>query len=216
MEKRPNSRQAVWFLGSMYLFGLIGIGLPLHRDIVLLTPFNLLVSLGLALYFHIPWTIRSVSFFLLCYVLGFGAELFGVQTGLLFGEYQYGQVLGPKIWGTPLLIGANWMLLSYGGGCLSNLLWPGRSWIWRGVAAAALLVGLDLLIEPVAMTHGFWSWAGDTVPLRNYLGWFAVALPLQLYFAYFQGNIANKVAIALFFMQFAFFLLLGLRIWIAA
>lgn len=202
---KPSAQWAVAILAILYLVGIVGILLPIHPDFILLTPVNLLVSVALVLAHHKPWTLRTVSYLLVAYAVGFGAELFGVQTGLLFGDYAYGEVLGPKVWGTPLMIGVNWLMLGYCAGVASNHL-LGESPFWvRGTLAALLMVGLDVLIEPVAMRFGFWSWEGDTVPLRNYLGWLAVAWPLELLFAYWHTSLRNKVALALFCLQVAFF-----------
>ena len=38
-------------------------------------------------------------------------EAIGVNTGLLFGTYEYGANLGFKIFGVPLIIGVNWTVL---------------------------------------------------------------------------------------------------------
>ncbi len=202
--------QTVAILGILYTVGIFGILLPIHPDFILLTPFNLLISLGLVLYHHPDWSWKTIFFLCLAYIVGFGAELFGVQTGILFGDYQYGRVLGPKIWGTPLMIGVNWILLAYCAGVTINHIAAHWHWIAKGIVASLLMVGLDLLIEPVAIRYGFWSWAGNEVPLRNYVGWFLVALPLLCTFAILQGRIKNKVAVALFIMQFLFFLILGI------
>lgn len=219
-------RVAIGFLALMYLAGVVGIHWQVHPDFILLTPLNLFFSLVIALYFHQSWR-KGVStgqslkksefkrskltwFLVLSYVLGFSAELFGVQTGILFGEYAYGPVLGPKIWGTPVMIGVNWMLVSYTTGMAVNAI--GQQWSWpvRAVLGALLLVGLDLFIEPVAIAYDFWQWEGGVVPLRNYVGWFLVALPLQAFFAYHLKGQKNKVAAMLFIFQLAFFLLLFL------
>ena len=192
----------------MYVAGVIGIHWNVHPAFILLTPLNLVASLVIALHFHKKWTSRLSQFLVLSYVLGFTAELFGVQTGILFGDYTYGKVLGPKVWGTPILIGVNWMLVSYTVGMAVNAVATGWSWPWRAVAGAGLLVVLDLFIEPVAIAHGFWEWDGGEVPLRNYLGWFLVALPLQAFFAYHFSGQKNKVAALLFILQFAFFAIL--------
>lgn len=196
----------------LYAVGIIGILLPLHEDFILLTPANLLLSLGLMLWAHPGWDKRTLAFSGITYLAGFGAELFGVQTGILFGDYAYGRVLGPKIWGTPLMIGVNWVMLSYSAGVIGNYLLPRAHWLLRGLFAALLMVGLDVLIEPVAMHYGFWAWAGDSVPLRNYLGWFLVAFPLQCLFAFWLGAVRNKVAAALFILQILFFLILGISL----
>ena len=108
-----KEKATAWFLVSMYMGGLVGIALPVHEDFVLLTPLNLLASLSLILWHHPKWDRPLSIFLLLCFFTGFLVELAGVQTGLIFGEYQYGEVLGWKIWGTPLIIGINWAMLVY-------------------------------------------------------------------------------------------------------
>lgn len=195
-------------LTILYIVGLFGILLPIHSDFILLTPLNLLVSTGLVLWQHEHWTRATVLYLLVTYTVGFSAELLGVQTGLVFGDYVYGRVLGPKIWGTPLMIGVNWVMLGYCAGVLSNALLPGRTYWLRGLLAALLMVGLDLIIEPVAMAYGFWDWEGGAVPFSNYVGWFLVALPLELLFAYWHPGLRNKVGVALFILQTLFFLTL--------
>lgn len=206
----PPERLAILVLAVLYAVGIFGILLPIHEDFILLTPLNLLVSLALMLWAHARWNRRALAFLFIAYFAGFGAELFGVQTGILFGEYVYGRVLGPKVWGTPLMIGINWVLLGYSAGVIANTFFSRGHWMLRGLAAALLMVGLDVLIEPVAIHYGFWSWEGGSVPLRNYLGWFLVAFPLQCLFAFWLGEVRNKVAIALFILQILFFLILGI------
>lgn len=196
-------------LSILYIVGIVGILLPIHEQFILLTPINLLVSLGLVLYFHKNWNTAIYRYLIIAYVIGFLAEVFGVQTGMLFGEYEYGPVLGWKLWDTPLMIGVNWMMLGYCAGVLANVLLQERHWLLRGILAALLMVGLDVIIEPVAIAYDFWHWEKVAVPLRNYIGWFLVALPLECLFAYWLPGVRNKVAIALFILQILFFGILG-------
>lgn len=205
MGLQPSAQLSIAILAVLYLVGILGILLPIHPDFILLTPLNLLVSVSLVLLHHRQWSRKTIIYLLVAYTAGFGSELFGVQTGLLFGDYEYGRVLGPKIWGTPLMIGVNWLMLGYCAGVLSNAVLSSRSFWLRGTFAAVLMVGLDVMIEPVAMAYGFWSWEGNTVPLQNYLGWFAVAWPLELLFAYWHPEQRNKVGVALFSLQVIFF-----------
>jgi len=201
----PAEKIAIGILCILYVVGIIGIVFQIHPDFILLTPVNLLLSLCIVLAFH-PNPQFNIRIFLTCsYLLGFSAELYGVQTGLLFGDYTYGRVLGPKIWGTPLIIGVNWMLLSYSIGVTANHLLPKGHWLLKGVFAAIMMVGLDVLIEPVAIRYDFWTWTNGTPPLQNYLGWFLVSLPLLCIFAKTQSAIRNNVAIALFILQILFF-----------
>jgi len=196
----------------LYTVGIVGILLPIHERFIYLTPFNLLVSLGIMLYFHPHWKSATYWYLVIAYVWGFMAELLGVQTGLLFGDYAYGGVLGPKVWGTPLMIGINWMMLGYAAGILSNTLLGPLHWVLRGTLAALLMVGLDVLIEPVAIAYDFWSWGGGSIPLSNYVGWFLVAFPLECFFAYYHRATRNKVAISLFVLQVLFFGILALTL----
>lgn len=205
---RPSAERSIGILTILYLVGIAGILMPIHSDFILLTPFNLLVSISLVLWHHPDWQRPTLLYLLIAYFVGFAAELVGVQTGLLFGDYAYGKVLGPKLWGTPLMIGVNWMMLGYCAGVLSNALLAGRSFWLRGLLSALLMVGLDVIIEPVAMAYGFWGWGGDVVPFSNYVGWFLVALPLELLFAYWHPTARNKVGVALFLLQTLFFLTL--------
>lgn len=210
LQKRSRAELSLGILIILYSVGIAGVLIPIHEDFLLLTPINLLISLALMLWNHPRWTKHTILFLVLAYLVGFGAEMLGVQTGLLFGNYAYGPVLGPKVLGTPLMIGVNWMLLAYASSVTANHLLQKAAWWLRALLAASLMLALDWFIEPVAMRLDFWDWEGGVVPLSNYIGWFFVALPLVSVFAIFQADIRNKVAIGLLILQFLFFIILGL------
>lgn len=202
---------AILILSILYLVGIVGLSLPIHPDFVLLTPINLLFSLGVVLFFHSRWDRSSLLFIPICFTIGYGAEVFGVQTGLLFGSYEYGPVLGPKVWETPLMIGVNWILLAYGSGMLINQILPKLSKVLKALLASLVMVGLDVFIEPVAIKYDFWQWEGRmTPPLQNFLGWWLVAFIVLLFFTYLVKAQKNKVAIALLALQFVFFIVLNI------
>jgi len=213
-HRDPDARPAapaILILLILYTVGIIGILLPLHPDFILLTPANLLVSTFLLLWYHAPrWEKRTIAFLAICYFTGFFAELTGVQTGLIFGQYNYGKVLGPKVSGTPLMIGVNWILLTYTAGITTKHFFPQLRPIGRAIIAASAMVALDILIEPMAVKYGMWSWADGEIPLKNYFGWMGVALPLQYLFASWLGDTVNKVAAPLFICQVLFFSALNL------
>ena len=202
---------AILVLSILYLVGIIGISMPIHPDFVLLTPLNLLFSLITVLIFHQNWDRNSVIFLFICFTIGYGAEVFGVQTGLLFGNYEYGPVLGPKVWETPLMIGVNWILLAYSSGMLINQLLPKLHPVLKAATAATVMVVLDIFIEPVAIQYNLWQWQGQTSPpLQNFLGWWLVAFIVLLFFTFLLKNRKNKVAIALLALQFVFFIALNI------
>jgi hypothetical protein len=78
------------------------------------TPMNLILGASL-LYWNFPPknALRSWMVWLIVYLIGMIVELIGVNTGLLFGAYHYGENLGIKVFGVPLLIGINWVVLTF-------------------------------------------------------------------------------------------------------
>ncbi len=67
------------------------------------------------------------------------------------------------------------------------------------------MVALDFFIEPVAITYDWWSWKENTIPLQNYIGWFASALVLLTLFHLLPFDKRNKIAPAIYIIQLLFF-----------
>lgn len=110
--------------------------------------------------------------------LGFAVETTGVATGFPYGEFYYGDALGPKFVGmVPYALPLSWAPLVLGavaaarppgdGGALWHVLWV--------LMAAVLLVAIDGVLDPGAARLGLWVWLEDGayygVPSSNYAGW---------------------------------------------
>jgi putative membrane protein len=54
-------------------------------------------------------------------MIGFITEWIGVNTGMLFGQYTYGSVMGWGLGGVPFTIGCNWFVVVYASCVASNL-----------------------------------------------------------------------------------------------
>lgn len=201
-------KYALHILILFHIVGLFGLSGKSSIEFALLTPMNLLLSAFLLALHHGSISLRFLLAALTVYISGVAVECFGTNTGLLFGEYWYGAALGFKVWNTPLMIGVNWLLLVY---CVSvmvqSLSLPIAA---RAAIGAALMTGLDFIIEPIAMRYDFWQWKSDVVPLQNYIAWFLVALPLVALMLKSGKPPQNKMAPALFVTQTAFFSLLHL------
>lgn len=198
------SRIIFIMLPMMYLAGLIGLNIPAVAPLFrLLTPYNLVASLGLLLLFHTDFRPAFLTYSLMAFAVGFLVEVAGVSTGLIFGQYAYGDTLGFKLAEVPLVIGTNWLMLSYVCGSVTDRL-PAPVWA-KVVLASALMTLLDVLIEPVAMRLDFWQWEGNVVPWQNYVAWFGVSA--ALFFAYFKLPFRKQNALAplLLLLQFLFF-----------
>lgn len=187
----------------VHLAGIIGIHTPYKELFLALSPLNLLLSALLLLWNHKNFNNATLSFLIITAVAGFLVEVAGVHTRLIFGSYLYGKTLGLKLFDVPLIIGINWMMLVYCAGTIVNRLNAGT--VIKSLAGAALLVAMDLLIEPVAIRYDFWDWYEGSIPLRNYIAWFVVSFLLLLLFNKLQFNKENKLAQSLFIIQLIFF-----------
>jgi putative membrane protein len=211
-----QSRNLVPVLIIYFSVGVAGMLVPVTRNLFkFLTPFSLLASMALLLIHHRRFTPRFWAGALIIFAAGVAVEAVGVATGLLFGEYSYGETLGPQLFHTPFMIGVNWFLLVY---CSLSIV---DRYIdmpyFRAVAAAALMVVYDFALEPAAIWLDMWSWAGGAVPLQNYLAWFIIAFLLNS----LAGRLGvfdreNKLALPLFFIQMGFFILVDLWIFFIA
>jgi putative membrane protein len=209
MMGRLNNIQWIKILITVwYLVGVAGFTIePLRTLFQFLTPFGMLAATILLLAFHEPRNFKSGLIFATIAISGFVVELIGVNTGILFGTYEYGPTLGLKIWNTPLTIGLNWLVLVY---CVASLLRPIRDNWYFPVAGAMAMVAFDWIMEPVAVATEMWSWSGAQIPLKNYLDWFLVSGALFLIIRIFKVELNNRLAGWLLLMQAVFFLLLNL------
>jgi bisanhydrobacterioruberin hydratase len=208
-----------------HVCGTAGILLDIYRDFFIgATPLNLLLMFVLLLWTQSGPNRWFVLFIAITVLVGIGVEIIGVNTGFLFGKYSYGNVLGYKWMGVPLLIGINWFITMY---CCGVTIHAFLRRLIRSapveedrpvqtikalsvvVDGATLAVFFDWVMEPVAVKLGFWQWGGDgSIPTFNYLCWFGISLLLLTCFHFFQFNKSNKFAVHLLLIQVMFFLIL--------
>ena len=203
---------SVGLLIAFYFFGIAGI-LTNNQTInfLSLTPLNLIVNLFLLLINHQNGTKIQWVIFGFIVMFGFFLEVIGVNTGYIFGDYVYKSTLGWKLFNTPLIMGINWLILSY------SVVYTFSRFVNRKIKTAFLgacvLLLLDILIEPVAMNYGFWTWNNDTVPLKNYVAWFCISFFLCYIVSLFKGESKNKLATYLLILQFIFFGIFNFVLW---
>ena len=203
----PKTATAKISVGLIWLFhfsGLLGI-LFIDRELFLeTTPVNLFITVVL-LFVNLPDVNKGVLMAAsVAFVVGMGVELLGVNYGLIFGQYVYGDNLGVKVGGVPLLIGANWVMLTFITGAVGAVIFK-KSITIAAVIGALLMVLLDLVIEPVAPKFDYWEFANETAPLSNYLGWFLVAFPMQLVYQKYVKRKDTVFSFHLVLIQFLFF-----------
>lgn len=207
-----------------HVSGVIGILFTSHSNwFIRNTPLNLCL-MGLLLVWNQPqknlafWGFAGIAF-----LVGMGTEMIGVNTGRLFGHYQYGTVLGGKLNGVPWLIGLNWFFVVF---CSGTIMAKFQQWFKQKIekegqgfppklAALSLIVDgailatfFDWLIEPVASKLGFWQWHNSEVPVYNYACWFLISAVLLMVYRWLSFEKDNYFAVHLFIIQALFFLAL--------
>lgn len=208
MTKLNQYKKTIFIiLPLMYLSGLIGLQIPTTKSLfLLLTPFNLIASLGLLLWFHTDFNRAFIRYAILAFIIGFVVEVWGVETGQVFGNYWYGSVLGFKIWGVPLTVGCNWLMLNYCTNVVADKIT--KNIVLKILTASFLMTLLDIFIEPVAMRHGFWYWQNGIVPIQNYVAWFVLSTLISAIYFLSDFKRENKLALLLLSLQFLFFITL--------
>ncbi len=208
MKGLQNTQVVRGIIVVWYLVGVAGFLIqPLRPLFQILTPFGMVAAAILLMYFHEPKNQKSWIVFAGIALIGFVAELIGVNTQHLFGDYEYGNALGFKLWNTPLVIGINWLVLVY---CISALAKNIRDNWYFPVVGATTMVAFDWLMEPVAIATGMWHWNSEQIPLKNYIDWFLISGFLFLMIRILKIEINNRIAGLLLAMQFVFFLALNI------
>jgi putative membrane protein len=200
-------RAALFFTVVVYVSGLIGMHSAWRPWFISMTPFSLLVSTAVLLQHQQLHTIRTTSWMVGAFLIGYFAEVVGVNTGLLFGDYAYGEALGPKLLATPLMIGVNWLLVTL---IVNEVVWRvlpvGTSGYLGAILGAAGCTALDWWIEPGAIQLGYWTWEVGYPPLENYFGWFLVSLVISVaYFRLMTPVLRNSSTLVLLALQLLFF-----------
>lgn len=205
-----NAKNASIFLFIFYAVGILGFLIPFsHAYFISLTKWALILNLFLLILFHQNRiSYKSMGIFLLIFFSSFIIEVIGVNTGVIFGVYNYGDGLGIKVANTPLLIGMNWLMLSYS---IAVVLNPIKQAVWAKVllGASGMLL-YDLILEQSAGNLHMWFWENNQIPFQNYAAWFIVAVLMQMILYASKEKFNNQLALPTLISQGVFFLTLGL------
>lgn len=200
-------RVSLFFI-IFYIVGVIGFVIPkTFPFFVKLIPFALLLSSISLFIFHSSTNIkRDIALFTLIFSLSFIIESIGVNTGYIFGNYKYGDALGFKLYNTPLLIGINWLFLTYTATSISVGLKTKKKLIV--FVAPFIMLIYDIVLEQAAPKLDMWTWQNPGVPIRNYISWYIISFGFVFLLNVFKIKTENPLALTLFICQFVFFVLL--------
>lgn len=195
------------FIIIFYTVGVLGFLIPWTQNLfIILTTYALLLSTYLLLLYHENYSKKDILVFLAIAVLGFFVEVLGVNTGVIFGSYRYGETLGIKLFQTPLLIGVSWLFLTYAALSTSDKLTKNK--YLQLIIAPTLMLVYDMVMEQLAPLMNMWSWANSSVPMKNYIAWWLIGFLFTGILQRYKVNTHNPLALLLFLCQFLFFAVL--------
>ena len=173
---------SVFFVWLINISGFFGV-LSDQKDFFLSTsPFAILISFILLI---LNYNFRQKGFFtalISIIIIGFLVEFLGVNYDLFFGSYEYGNNLGYKIGGVPIIMSINWLVLIFLTGSFTEKIIP-NSLPLKVIFASLLMVFIDIFLEICAPKLDYWKFNEEIVPMSNYNSWFIIsAICLYIYF----------------------------------
>ncbi len=138
--------------------------------------------------------VRGIIAFVVLAGIIVGFETLAVKTGLPYGKFAYGTVMGRPLFGTtpwivilcypPIVIGCFWLARKISEGALSVLF------------TTIFTLATYLVIAPVFIKLHFWNWevTGQVfnIPARAFAGWFICALLSSIALSFIWGSAEIK------------------------
>ncbi len=207
MKNSIRLSYVIVFLIIIYLVGIGGLSWEKSREFFTpMTPLIILLSSVLLIIYHEEGKPMHLLVFFIVFTGGFLFEAIGVNTGRIFGHYTYSDLLGWRLFDTPLLIGLNWAVLIY---MIWNLMaqWKMNGWV-KILIGSAMMVAYDIVLEPFAINYGLWKWQAGNPPLQNYVAWFVISMLFFIIVRMSGIKFKNRLAPYLLLIQFLFFCML--------
>ena len=201
-----GSRASLWVLVLVYAVARVAQAYPHRIPTVAIVALHVLPPLLFALvHGALRYGVRGILVFTgLCLAIGNLTENLSILTGFPFGHYHFTDVMGPKFFQVPVLLGLAYIGIGYLSWTLGLLIagnvggrLGGHRTVTVPLIAAFAMVAWDLSMDPIwsNIVHG-WIWhsggAYFGVPVSNFLGWyFTVYLIYQSFALYLRRRPAD-------------------------
>jgi bisanhydrobacterioruberin hydratase len=206
VNNRILTTSVMVFLTIIYIGGVVNIGILKKTEMMSMTWGILLFGSLLSLAFYGDYFKSIWPKLFLVFAISMLAEILGVQYGIFFGDYYYGQDLGIKLFGVPMLIGILWLTLSLGvKQLLIKMKFPKYITL---VLGGLLLVFVDYIMEPFAVNFNLWIWKNDVIPIYNYTCWFVLGVIVQ--WIIFDVKAKNIMMLFVLILNVLFFIIMNI------
>ena len=206
-NKKNISIFIIWLVHISGLLGMVFYDLDFFAGY---TSINLFL-MSIILFANIKLNNKNQIFsLLLIFLIGMFSEFIGVNYGLIFGEYIYGNNLGFKLFGVPFLIGLNWVILTVICANIASILIKNNSIIQIIILGTLLMLLMDFVMEPIAPKLDLWKFKNLVVPTSNYIGWLIISILTQTIYNIKFKEKEVKLSFNLYAAIFIFFVSLNL------
>lgn len=206
-NKKNISIFIIWLVHISGLLGMVFYDLDFFAGY---TSINLFL-MSIILFANIKLNNKNQIFsLLLIFLIGMFSEFIGVNYGLIFGEYIYGNNLGFKLFGVPFLIGLNWVILTVICANIASILTKNNSIIQIIILGTLLMLFMDFVMEPIAPKLDLWKFKNLVVPTSNYIGWLIISILTQTIYNIQFKEKEIKLSFNLYTAIFIFFVSLNL------
>ncbi len=159
---KNSVNMSIFIVWLFHITAMLGVTLGYQDWFVSKTPINLFLIFLLLLWNFPKKSLRLGIAIGVFFIVGMLFEWLGVHYGLFFGNYTYGNNLGPKFFGVPWFIGVNWAVLTIVSASIASSLFESK--IARVFLGAGLMMFLDFFLEQSAPIFDFWIFENRAMP----------------------------------------------------
>jgi len=207
-KKKEFLRFSVFFVWLINISGFFGLLSDQKDFFLIMSPLAIIVTFILLILNYDFKQKGFITALISIITIGFLVEFLGVNYDLFFGSYEYGNNLGYKIGGVPIIMSVNWLVLIFLAGSFTEKIIPNPLPL-KVLFAALLMVFLDIFLEICAPKLDYWKFNEEVVPISNYNSWFIIsAICLYIYFKLIKEK-EYTLSTNMLVIYFAFFGLLS-------
>jgi len=208
-KKKEFLRFSIFFVWLINISGFFGLLSDQKDFFLIMSPLAILITFILLILNYDFKQKGFITALISIITIGFLVEFLGVNYDLFFGSYEYGNNLGYKIGGVPIIMSVNWLVLIFLAGSFTEKIIPNPLPL-KVLFAALLMVFLDIFLEICAPKLDYWKFNEEVVPISNYNSWFIIsAICLYIYFKLIKEK-EYTLSTNMLAIHFAFFGLLSI------